>query len=223
MSEFRKLVERILAKNNIYLTESQVTYRTYADKPYLNDVDGSFVNKPIKGLWGCRDDSWKDWCEDNDFGYNPNYFEWTLKPGTKIYTINTEEDFIYLLKNYGSLINGMYGIDYLKLAKDYDAVELTPTGNMHLHYGIDTNDPELQNPQYKSALMIAMNAWDVPSICVFYPNKTVQIIKEPVEENTVKQGNSWTNKGKEGTHGKFKTKKQADAQRKAMFANGYKG
>lgn len=44
-----------------------------------------------------------------------------------------------------------------------------------------------------------------------------------LEEDTIKQGNSWTNKGKEGTHGTFKTKKQADAQRKAMFANGYKG
>lgn len=40
-------------------------------------------------------------------------------------------------------------------------------------------------------------------------------------EDTVKQGNSWVNKGKEGTHGKFRTKKEADAQRKAMFANGY--
>lgn len=43
-----------------------------------------------------------------------------------------------------------------------------------------------------------------------------------IKEDTVKQGNSWVNKGKEGTHGKFKTKKAADAQRKAMFANGYK-
>ena len=41
-------------------------------------------------------------------------------------------------------------------------------------------------------------------------------------EDTVKTSDGkWTNKGKEGTHGKFKTKKQADAQRKAMFANGY--
>lgn len=32
----------------------------------------------------------------------------------------------------------------------------------------------------------------------------------------------WVNKGKEGTHGEFRTKKEADAQRKAMFANGYK-
>ena len=44
-----------------------------------------------------------------------------------------------------------------------------------------------------------------------------------LDEDTIKQGNSWTNKGKEGTHGKFKTKKEADNQRKAMFANGYKG
>ena len=224
MSEFKKLVERILAKNNIYLTESQVTYRTYADKPYLNNIEGSFINKPTRGLWGCRDDSWKEWCEENDFGYNPNYFEWQLKPGTKVYTINTVEDFIYLLKNYQTeeYADSVY-IDYLKLSKDYDAVELTENGNIHLHYNVETNDPELQDPKYKTALMIALNGWDVPSICVFNPNKTVQIIEEPVEENTVKQGNSWTNKGKEGTHGKFKTKKQADAQRKAMFANGYKG
>lgn len=48
---------------------------------------------------------------------------------------------------------------------------------------------------------------------------------EPLEESkkvcedTVKQGNKWVNKGKDGTHGTFKTKKEADAQRKAMFAN----
>lgn len=38
-------------------------------------------------------------------------------------------------------------------------------------------------------------------------------------EDTVKQGDKWVNKGKDGAHGTFKTKKAADAQRKAMFAN----
>lgn len=42
-----------------------------------------------------------------------------------------------------------------------------------------------------------------------------------LNEDTVKQDGKWVNKGKEGTHGKFKTKKEADAQRKAMFANGF--
>lgn len=44
-----------------------------------------------------------------------------------------------------------------------------------------------------------------------------------VNEDTIKTSDGkWTNKGKEGTHGKFKTKKEADAQRKAMFAQGFK-
>lgn len=45
---------------------------------------------------------------------------------------------------------------------------------------------------------------------------------EGLEEDTEKKKNGkWVNKGKEGEHGEFKTKKAADAQRKAMFANGY--
>lgn len=41
-------------------------------------------------------------------------------------------------------------------------------------------------------------------------------------EDTIKQGSYWVNKGKAGTHGKFKTKKEADAQRKAMYAGGFR-
>lgn len=47
-------------------------------------------------------------------------------------------------------------------------------------------------------------------------------VEESLDEDTIKQGKHWVNKGKAGTHGKFATKKKADAQRKAMFANGYK-
>lgn len=45
---------------------------------------------------------------------------------------------------------------------------------------------------------------------------------ESLHEDTVKQGKYWVNKGDEGTHGKFRTKKAADEQRKAMFAGGFK-
>ena len=47
------------------------------------------------------------------------------------------------------------------------------------------------------------------------------IVGESLSEDTIKQGSQWVNKGKEGTHGKFKTKKAADAQRRAMFAKGF--
>ena len=47
----------------------------------------------------------------------------------------------------------------------------------------------------------------------------------PVVEDTVKRNGKWANVGKDGKadSGKFRTKKEADAQRKAMYANGYKG
>ena len=49
-------------------------------------------------------------------------------------------------------------------------------------------------------------------------------IPEDLDEGTEKNSKGkWVNKGKEGTHGEFKTKKEADAQRKAMFAQGFKG
>lgn len=44
-----------------------------------------------------------------------------------------------------------------------------------------------------------------------------------ISEDTVKKSNGkWTNRGDDGKeHGEFKTKKEADKQRKAMYANGY--
>lgn len=53
-------------------------------------------------------------------------------------------------------------------------------------------------------------------------SKSVESKEECLTEDTIKQDGKWINKGEEGTHGEFDTKKEADAQRKAMFANGYK-
>lgn len=49
-------------------------------------------------------------------------------------------------------------------------------------------------------------------------------VEEEIKEDTIKTSKGkWVNKGDTGeTHGTFKTKKEADAQRKAMFAQGYK-
>lgn len=171
MSKFRELVEKILAENN------RVIYTTYADEPYYTDITDSFLNKPRGGLWGCLDDSWREWCTREDFYCSDNRYDWTLKPGTKVFTINSEDDFIYLLKNYNKEENDYYMIDYLKLSNDYDAVELTSRGNNVLHYSLQNLDLETENPKYKKALSIALNLWDVPSICVFHPKETVEIIK----------------------------------------------
>lgn len=56
-----------------------------------------------------------------------------------------------------------------------------------------------------------------------YPEELEELpMAESLKEDTVKQNGKWVNKGKEGTHGTFKTKKAADAQRKAMFARGFR-
>lgn len=50
-----------------------------------------------------------------------------------------------------------------------------------------------------------------------------QYLELTEDTEKVKDG-KWVNKGDTGeTHGTFATKKEADAQRKAMFANGFKG
>lgn len=49
-------------------------------------------------------------------------------------------------------------------------------------------------------------------------------ILENLDESIVKTSKGkWTNKGKEGAHGEFTTKKKAREQQKAMFASGWKG
>lgn len=52
-----------------------------------------------------------------------------------------------------------------------------------------------------------------------------KIASAGINEDTEKiKDGKWTNKGDTGeTHGTFATKKEADAQRRAMFANGFKG
>lgn len=58
---------------------------------------------------------------------------------------------------------------------------------------------------------------------IYRPEETTEA-EETVEvtEDTVKRGGKWMNVGKDGSHGTFRTKKAADAQRKAMFARGFK-
>lgn len=89
----------------------------------------------------------------------------------------------------------------------------------------ETND-ELTN--LDQALVMAKKAMlnplvHVDSITIENVEEEGDETKESVEvtEDTVKKDGKWVNKGSEGTHGEFDTKKAADAQRKAMFANGY--
>lgn len=76
-----------------------------------------------------------------------------------------------------------------------------------------------KHPEYKTE-MLSQIASIKDTFSFMYDNLSEDL---EVTEDTVKRGNKWVNVGKSGkTHGEFRTKKQADAQRRAMFAQGYK-
>lgn len=104
--------------------------------------------------------------------------------------------------------NADFYVAQVEKGTTYWGVSADEFGSGNYEYGITNKDKET------SEKMLGTD---------FYNYEVLEFADEPVlNEDTVKQGSSWVNKGKEGTHGKFKTKKAADKQRKAMFANGYK-
>lgn len=165
-------------------------YRTYAEEVIIDfrSIEGSFANKPRGGLWGCRGDEWWEWTNAENFPCADIYFEWQLKEGSKVYTIKNENDFIYLLKNFPHEVK--YGIeptvdsiDFIKLQEaGYDAVELTEEANIAMHLGFRSEIKNftmaqlMSDKKYATAMLMGLNAWDVPSICVFDPQETVCVV-----------------------------------------------
>lgn len=141
-------------------------YRTYCDiiPNNLQDVTDSFCNKPVGGLWGCRGNEWHDWCVAEDFHLEKlkQVFYWKLTEDCRLYSIETQQDFIHLIDSYGN--NRYDSIDYLAMKQDYDAVEVVGNVVYELRYGI-------QSTGHNFIDLMGLNAWDVPSICVLNTNK----------------------------------------------------
>ena len=145
-------------------------YRTYMKTipKEFREVSGSFCNKPIGGLWGCRNDEWKDWCESEDYCTEnlKTCFKWKLKSNSKVYKIKTKKDFMNLLQKYALNISDfIVTIDYKKVAEDYDAVEV-----------MDGVIQELKMcPSNTIAELIGLSVWDVPSIVVLNLDKVIRL------------------------------------------------
>lgn len=152
-----------------------------------------------------------------------DYYDVAYKNGRKLYTF----DEIYqamrkLLPNWdyaedvydGEELNLIYyphsGVNFTR--EDFDALK----SGIKERFGNDVRVRFARStyaPEQKKIYIGYLDASD---------EEKLDECSDMISEDTVKQGSSWVNKGKEGTHGKFKTKKDADAQRKAMFASGYK-
>lgn len=131
-----------------------------------------FYNKPNYGFWACRDNAEETWLDYID-GIIPvdgtKSIKFTLSENARVLRINGINEVLAIHEKYplakdkfyyedDMLINSVCTymkcmIDWVALAKDYDAVEVMETNDSYHHlYG-----------------------WDIPSICVFNPNTIVQV------------------------------------------------
>lgn len=176
----------------------------------VDNIDFSKIHQLVEGL-----ERQPDLFDD--------YYDVTYKNGRKLYTF----DEIYqamrkLLPNWdyaedvydGEELNLIYyphsGVHFTQ--EDFDALK----SGIKERFGNDVRVRFARStyaPEQKKIYIGYLDASD---------EEKLDECSDMISEDTVKQGSSWVNKGKEGTHGKFKTKKDADAQRKAMFASGYK-
>lgn len=135
--------------------------------PVENDPEGFYRQKPKYGFWtstyreDTHDSAWVEWCSDTNFGdvHNSNWFLLTPSPETRIYTIDSLQDLNQCLQQYGGypypelrkIWGGMKFIDFERLAKEYDCINLTERGNAQTHLSYPNN----------------LNGWDCESTLWF--------------------------------------------------------
>ena len=164
-----------------------VVYKTYCRKAPKYRSRKKFIcscfTKPKGGLWGCRGDEWIEWCREEKFALKKwkECFEWTLKKDAKILTIRSASGFAKLIKKYYREVAPFVGeIDYLQIAKEYDAIELTEVPVNELRFGFKSEQIPVDDFMYdmgkRTLYQVGTYGWDVPSICVFNTDK-VEVIR----------------------------------------------
>ena len=109
--------------------------------------------KPFGGFWASRVNtkiSWKNWCEDTQFETNLNdSFIFTLNSNAKVLTISNIEQLQSLPKIEWITSMVQTNLDFEKLAKEYDTIEvlISKDGNLyHELYGWDCDSILIMNP-----------------------------------------------------------------------------
>jgi hypothetical protein len=153
-------------------------YRTYCDKipEQLEDITDSFCNKPRGGLWGCRGNEWKNWCKAEQYNLRclKKVFYWKLTEDVKLYTMRTEQDYLYIVEKYGNTRQD--SIDYMLMKQDYDAIEVVGDIVYELRYGTQSTGRRFID-------LMGLYAWDVPSICVMNTDKVIRTGNNVKERN----------------------------------------
>ena len=158
----------------------------------------------------------------------------------KRYTFKVDSDtfkaFSKEVKNFEA--DKMLSYDWVQLSNGPYEITIVPYGEIEEDeedFIIDENGNEItskeearkwlrkQTAKYSNTHAFPSSIKKILNALIDKFGNTYFWFKEGINEDTIKTKKGWVNKGKEGTHGTFKTKKAADAQRKAMFAQGYRG
>ena len=165
-----KTIEKVLK-----VETKRQEYIHYGHKEFINELfepirERALFVKPYGGLWASRSDStdsWKKWCESNEFHLSKysddNYFKFYLKQGTRLLIIDHHEQLndlphIEIKKKYGIEMKELCFIDFQKLAKEYDAMEVLISKDYQLYWDL--------------------YGWDCDSLLVFNKDCIESISKE---------------------------------------------
>lgn len=113
------------------------------------------MTKPFGGFWASRknsDEGWKDWVAENELtvGNFNSSFEFSLKKDAKILLIDNIDTLSNLPKVNSDISLRLWSLlDFEKLSKDYDAVEVLISEDRRLYqqlYGWDCDSILIMNP-----------------------------------------------------------------------------
>ena len=135
-------------------------FKTVENSPYFCKPHGGLWSSPENSKWG-----WKQWVESEmpewmEKKYGLSQFRFRIKPGSKIYQIDSVIDLIevpHKIKTYGQ--PSCFGdlIDFEQMAAEYDGILLTERGQAETRW----SDWEFGMSLY---------GWDCESLLVLRPD-----------------------------------------------------
>ncbi len=116
----------------------------YFEPDIFVEVENVCWNKPIGGLWASDINAkygWNNWCKDEDYCEckEENSFRFTLKENSKVLVISSHDDLNKLPLEDGvpEYINDRsLCIDFEKLKRKYDAIEVLISEDHRLYYDL---------------------------------------------------------------------------------------
>ena len=141
-------------------------YIHYGHKKFDKEIFTKIRNKygwvkPIGGLWASdvnAEFGWKDWCKENEFREctEENSFQFKLKQNARVLVIDNVKRLNNLPKTKIPFELSWVNLDFEKIMKEYDAIEVLLSKDWQLYWDL--------------------YGWDCDSLLVLNPN-CIEVIK----------------------------------------------